>query len=66
MYANPTNHLSLNELAAVRLAVHQEMADIEHQLRMGAGSYKFLLSDNGLVFWAHTAIGGCAVIRQLP
>jgi len=46
--------------------VHQEMADIEHQLRMGAGSYKFLLSDNGLVFWAHTAIGGCAVIRQLP
>jgi len=66
MFASSSNHLSLNELAAVRCAVHQEMADIEHQLRMGAGSYKFLLSDNGLVFWAHTAIGGCAVIRQLP
>lgn len=56
--------LSPIEREEIRRCVHDELADIEQQVRDYAGSYNFLCSVGGLTMFTHQPVG--RVIHAVP
>lgn len=56
--------LSPTEREEIRLFIHEELSDIERQVRDYAGSYNFLCSVGGLTMFTHHPVG--RVIHAVP
>lgn len=55
--------LSPQEKQEIRQTVHQELAAIESEVTLRAGSYRYLCVAGGITFFSHTPVG--AVVRSI-